>query len=480
VKILKINIGLGKRIYLSMFALVVISSLVIAIFTAYYFKNQNETYHLERLKRKERRVANSIKFFAVKFKIAENLDEVPREFYEKIEQLSFENEMELKIYDTKGGILLTVDKELRLSDSISSTILSKIYASPDEVFINKKNETSLETYSILTNNNSEHIGILHVPNYDFSTNKIEYEDFFKTLIKLYLALLLGASILAYFLSKTITKSLRIIGEKIKEVSINKKNKKITWRSKDEIGELVKKYNFMIDQLEQSAGLLAESERESAWREMAKQVAHEIKNPLTPMKLNVQFLEHSLKPNDSDFSEKMNKFSQKMITQIDALTEIANEFSSFAKMPTTSLQKIDLKAVIENATETFKNEIKVVFNSNEITEAIIKGDENQLIRVFNNLLKNALQSISKETVGVIQVKLWQENEFYHVEIKDNGKGIEPSEYDKIFTLNFTTKSTGSGLGLAMVKSIMKNHNGTVRFESKVGKGTSFFLRFLKED
>ena len=475
----KLNIGLSKRIYISMLALVIVSSLVIAIFTVYFFKNQNEKYHLARLERKERRVANSIKYFAVKYKIAENLNEVPREFYEKIEQLSFENEMELKIYDTKGVILLSINQELRLSDSISNSSLKTIFATPDKVYIEKKDENTLSTYSLLTNNNSENIGILHVPNYDFSINTIEFDKFFSTLIELYLALLVGASILAYFLSKTITKSLRIIGEKITTVSIHKKNKKIVWRSKDEIGELVNKYNLMIDQLEQSAGLLAESERESAWREMAKQVAHEIKNPLTPMKLNVQYLEQTLSPNDPEFKEKMNRFSQKMIIQIDALTEIANEFSSFAKMPTTSLKTTDLNAVIDNAVAIFDNEIKLVFSDNNISEALIKGDENQLVRVFNNLFKNSVQSIPKERVGVIQVILSEEENHYLVEIKDNGKGIDPSEYDKIFTLNFTTKSTGSGLGLAMVKSIIKNHNGTIRFESKVGKGTSFFLTIPKE-
>ena len=391
----RLNIGLSKRIYISMLALVVISSLVIGIFTVYFFKNQNEKYHLARLERKEKRVANSIKYFAVKYKIAENLNEVPREFYEKIEQLSFENEMELKIYDTKGTILLSIDQELRISDSIPSSILNTVINTPNKVYITKKDENTLLTYSLLTNNKSKNIGILHVPNYDFSINTIEFDKFFNTLLELYLALLIGASILAFFLSKTITKSLRIIGEKITGISIHKKNKKIVWRSKDEIGDLVNKYNLMIDELEQSASLLAESERESAWREMAKQVAHEIKNPLTPMKLNVQYLEQTLSPNDSEFKEKMSRFSQKMITQIDALTEIANEFSSFAKMPTTSLQKTDLKSVIDNAVAIFDNEIKLVFSDNNISEAFIKGDENQLVRVFNNLFKNSVQSIPKE-------------------------------------------------------------------------------------
>jgi len=477
-KKLNLGIGLSKRIYMSMLALVIISSLVIAMFTAIFFKNQNEKYHLDRLARKEKRVANSIKYFTDKYDIEKDLNSVPREFYEKIEELSRENEMELKIYNTGGSILLSLDQELNANDSIAREVLNEILSSTDSFYIVKLDETNLSTYSILKNKEGKNIGILNVPNYDFSTNSIEISKFYETLLELYVFLLIGAGIFAFFLSRNITSSLRLIGDKMKGVSFNKKNEKIVWKNKDEIGELVNRYNTMVDELEQSANLLAESERETAWREMAKQVAHEIKNPLTPMKLNVQYLEQSLKQDDPEFKEKMTRFSHKMVTQIDALTEIANEFSSFAKMPTTSLASTDLRAILKDAVGTFDKEIKVVKEVRGIDMAIIKGDENQLIRVFNNLLKNSSQAIPEDRVGVIQVLLTQDDSNYLIEIKDNGKGIDPSQYDKIFTPNFTTKSSGSGLGLAIVKNIMKNHGGSIRFESKVGVGTSFFLVFPK--
>ncbi len=477
-KKLNLGIGLSKRIYISMLTLVIISSLVIAMFTAIFFKNQNEKYHLERLARKEKRVANSIKYFTDKYDIEKDLNSVPREFYEKIEELSRENEMELKIYNTGGSILLSLDQELNANDSIAREVLNEILSSTDSFYIVKLDETNLSTYSILKNKEGKNIGILNVPNYDFSTNSIEISKFYETLLELYVFLLIGAGIFAFFLSRNITSSLRLIGDKMKGVSFNKKNEKIVWKNKDEIGELVNRYNTMVDELEQSANLLAESERETAWREMAKQVAHEIKNPLTPMKLNVQYLEQSLKQDDPEFKEKMTRFSHKMVTQIDALTEIANEFSSFAKMPTTSLASTDLRAILKDAVGTFDKEIKVVKEVRGIDTAIIKGDENQLIRVFNNLLKNSSQAIPEDRVGVIQVLLTQDDSNYLIEIKDNGKGIDPSQYDKIFTPNFTTKSSGSGLGLAIVKNIMKNHGGSIRFESKVGVGTSFFLVFPK--
>jgi signal transduction histidine kinase len=476
----KVNLGIGlsKRIYISMLALVIISSLVIAIFTVVFFKNQNEKYHLSRLERKENRVANSIKYFADKYELEENLNSISKEFFEKIDELSEVNEMKLKVYDTKGGILLNFKEELFSNDTLSKEILNNLYSSKEAFYIVKKSAQSLSTYSILKNKKGQNIGILNVPDYDFSTNSIEFSKFYRTLIELYIALLIGASVLAFFLSRNITGSLRLIGDKMKNVSFNKKNEKITWKNKDEIGELVNRYNTMVDELEESANLLAESERETAWREMAKQVAHEIKNPLTPMKLNVQYLEQSLKQDDPEFKEKMARFSQKMVTQIDALTEIANEFSSFAKMPSTSLTTTDLKKVIKDAVGTFDKQIKLVFDSSSLIEVTIKGDENQLIRVFNNLFKNSAQAIPKERGGVLQVTLQEDENTYWVEVKDNGKGIAPSQYENIFTPNFTTKSSGSGLGLAIVKNIIKNHGGSISFESKVGVGTSFFLQFPK--
>jgi methyl-accepting chemotaxis protein len=263
----KVNLGIGlsKRIYISMLALVIISSLVIAIFTVVFFKNQNEKYHLSRLERKENRVANSIKYFADKYELEENLNSISKEFFEKIDELSEVNEMKLKVYDTKGGILLNFKEELFSNDTLSKEILNNLYSSKEAFYIVKKSAQSLSTYSILKNKKGQNIGILNVPDYDFSTNSIEFSKFYRTLIELYIALLIGASVLAFFLSRNITGSLRLIGDKMKNVSFNKKNEKITWKNKDEIGELVNRYNTMVDELEESANLLAESERETAWR-----------------------------------------------------------------------------------------------------------------------------------------------------------------------------------------------------------------------
>lgn len=484
VGLFKINIGLSKRIYIAMVAIIVISSLAIGIFTIYFFKNQNEKYHIGRLERKEGQIAKSIQYFLAKNNIKGHLDEVPKVLYEKIEELHDINDIDINIYSTSGSILFAFAKASNseetpppLIQQLSEEVLSYINNINEDVFVEKINDHFYATYSVIKNKDGDNVGILNLPYHDFSSSSIEFKEFFKTMIEVYFFLLIGTSILAYFLSQNITRSLRTIGENMKNVSFGKKNDKLVWKSNDEIGELVNQYNNMIDELEESATLLAQSERESAWREMAKQVAHEIKNPLTPMKLNVQYLEQTLKPNSEDFEEKIKRFSEKMISQIDALTNIANAFSSFAKMPKTSLQKIDLSRILKLTQETFENEIKIVFNS-ALNETNIEGDENQLVRVFNNLIKNAVQAIPNEVVGVVIIALKETEDEYIIEIKDNGKGIAPDQYDKIFIPNFTTKSSGSGLGLAMVQSIMKNHHGKIWFTSEVNKGTSFFLSFPK--
>ncbi len=274
--------------------------------------------------------------------------------------------------------------------------------------------------------------------------------------------------------------MHIIADKMRDVSINKKNTPLEWEADDEIGMLVNEYNNMISELEKSAKKLAKNERELAWREMAKQVAHEIKNPLTPMKLSVQHLERALLPDDPNYKEKLARFSEKMVQQIDTLTSIANEFSNFAKMPKANMREIELIKIISRTIELFKEikNISISFYHKNIIEAFIFGDAEQLIRVFNNLIKNAIQAIPDEKEGVIEVLLTQNRDDYKLEIKDNGFGIPEELLQKIFVPNFTTKSTGTGLGLAMVKQIVETHNGEVYFETKIDIGTSFFVLFKK--
>jgi len=285
-------------------------------------------------------------------------------------------------------------------------------------------------------------------------------------------------ILAVFLANQITSPLTFIQDSIKKTKLGQKNQPIGWSRHDEIGSLIKEYNKMIAALEESAVKLARSERESAWREMAKQVAHEIKNPLTPLKLGVQLLEKSWKEKDPNFENKFERFSKSFIEQIDSLSTIASEFSNFAKMPDTKLEKLQLLPIIGQARDVFRNtqdaEIYILNNTN--TDVVVLGDKDQVLRTFNNLFKNAIEAADIDTVCIIKVNISNNQERVFIEVEDNGKGIDSSLQDKIFVPNFTTKSSGTGLGLAFVKQAVENAGGTVEFKSFGEVGTTFYLSF----
>jgi len=469
-----------------MLAIIILSLLIIGATTILFFDNQNEKYHVERLKRKEHTVATSLQYFLKEVEIDEHMDFVRRDFEYKVKEIADVNNVEINIFNTKGQVLISsVDKnnnEDFYNLTIDSAILSELERTKKRQ-VEDLGDEYISTYSYVLNNKGQEIAIVNIPyNLGKSPNKDDLAPFLTTLIEIYIFLLIGASLLAYFLSNYITKSLRVIADKLKVVGFSKKNQAIQWDSDDEIGALVKEYNSMIEELESSATKLAKSERESAWREMAKQVAHEIKNPLTPMRLSVQHLERALDKDDPDFQEKLSKFTSKMIQQIDTLTSIANEFSNFAKMPKANITKLNINDVLKSTCELFgeTENVNIIFEGKEDNFAFVSGDKEQLNRVFSNLIKNAIQAIPDGKHGQVKVELVPKGNSYLIVIKDNGSGIPSELEDKIFSPNFTTKSTGAGLGLAMVKQIIDNHKGEIYFETVINEGTTFFIELPKEN
>ena len=233
---------------------------------------------------------------------------------------------------------------------------------------------------------------------------------------------------------------------------------------------------MLEKVEDSAAQLARSERDAAWREMAKQVAHEIKNPLTPMKLRVQHLQRSWEDDAPNLEERLKQTGQTLIEQIDSLAHIASEFSNFAKMPRAQRVEVDLVAILEQSSDLFADNGNVTVTLHNMVQgpAHVMADREQMKRVFTNLIKNAVQAMVEDHPGTIDITLTRKGDHYHVAVADNGKGIAPDDYDRIFVPNFTTKSRGMGLGLAMVKNIVTSSGGHIGFESEQGKGTLFTL------
>jgi len=304
----------------------------------------------------------------------------------------------------------------------------------------------------------------------------EISNLVVTLINFTLLLLMLMMWIAVFLSERITSPLNLLQQAMASVKYGKKNKPIDYGSRDEVGELVKQYNRMIDELEDSANKLARSEREMAWREMARQIAHEIKNPLTPMKLNVQQLFKWWNDKAPDFEGKLSTFTDNQIEYIDNLSNIATAFSYFARLPDADPAEVNVVSQLKTTLEMFGNaeNVSVTLDSGNISKAMVMADKEHLNGIFSNLLKNALQAIPSGRKGIINVKLEASLDKVQVRFTDNGTGIPEELKPRMFTPNFTTKSSGMGLGLSIAKRYTETAGGTIWFESDPGNGTSFIV------
>ena len=335
----------------------------------------------------------------------------------------------------------------------------------------------LSAYIPFRNYDNEIIAYLNLP-YFARQNEFteEISNFVIAFSNIFLALILFAVVVGIFISRQLTRPLATIQDKIKAMDIKKKAEKIVYTRNDELGGLIREYNRKVDELSESANKLAQSEREMAWREMAKQIAHEIKNPLTPMKLSVQYLERAYDLKDENWETTYRKVSKTLIEQIDILSGIASEFSNFAKMPASKKEIISLTDIIQTSVQLFENAEDVDFDVNiEIkSNGMINADKEQMLRVFNNLIKNSVQAIPDDRRGKIKITIIELDKSYIVKVEDNGSGIPENMISKIFQPNFTTKSAGMGLGLSMVKSMLISNNATIHFNTEVGVGTEFVI------
>ena len=325
------------------------------------------------------------------------------------------------------------------------------------------------------------MGYLNIPYFAKQTDlENEISTLLVTLINIYVFLTVISLLVTLFIANRITGPLQMLQLKLANITLGKKNEPIEWNNNDEIGNLIIEYNRMILELGESAERLAKSERESAWREMAKQVAHEIKNPLTPLRLNAQLIQRAYDEKSPQFDEKFKKFTNMLIEQVDTLSQIASEFSNFAVMPKPKLFPVKLSEVIQNAVTLFRTTTssEIIFN-NHTQNDWIEADKEQLLRVFNNLIKNALQAIADEQNGHVIINLHEEDKQLLVQVIDNGIGMNEEQKKMIFVPNFTTKTGGMGLGLAMVKNILETMQVSISFTSVEHEGTTFEMRFPRQ-
>ncbi|CAM3408257.1 sensor histidine kinase [Zobellia roscoffensis] len=465
-----------------MILLVVIASILIAGVTVYQYKEQSEDYHSDRLERKEEQVKQSVEYVLKKTTYPVTTKNLGLIFNEEIYEIANVQNQRLNIYDLEGQLIKSSRAKFEvdsIANCLSPSILSLLETSPTKRFVDQKalaGDNYKASYTYINDKRFKPIGILNLPYYeDDSFNNMELREFLMRLGGVYFLMLLIAIGLAYFISTYITRSLQTISDMLDRTDLRKSNQKILIDNpSEEIEKLVSSYNAMIDELEHSAVKLARSEREQAWREMAKQVAHEIKNPLTPMRLTVQSFERKFDSQDPNIDTKIAEFSKTLIQQIDTMSSIASAFSNFAEMPAQQNETLNIVEIVRLALDIF-NEDYIHFISEE-EEIITKLDRTQLIRVVTNLVKNAIQAIPEVDEPHIVVSVSSDSDFAKICVADNGIGIEEGFKEKIFEPKFTTKSSGMGLGLGMVKNIVETYKGHISFTSKPGKGTVFSVKF----
>ena len=479
---LNFNLGettsLKNKIQFSTIMLTLMSFVIIAIISVLFLRNNWVDYHDNRLKRKVRSVQRDSEEW-LRY-MNNSIDSIKT----RVPRLAVTHSIDVNLFNLKGELINASQEDIYsrgiLPPRMNANAFFEFKTSPYKDFYQIDEKISAEVYTTafvpLKDENGARLAYISVPYYSKQGSlEDEISDFMGNLLNVYVFLLLLAGIISVSMANSITKPLTAIGEKLQEVKLGKPNTPLDWETKDEVGTLISEYNKMIKKLDDSANLLAKSEREGAWREMAKQVAHEIKNPLTPMKLSIQYLKHAFQSNPDNIEPLMQRVSNTLIEQIDNLAHIANEFSNFAKMPRANNEEFVVNDLVESVHDLFKEvkdaEVSLILPPKNYT---VFADRKQLMRVLNNLIKNAVEAIPEEKDGAIEVSLYEQDAMAIIKVSDNGVGIPEEMKKKVFVPNFTTKNSGTGLGLAISKNIIESVNGKIYYETEPNKGTDFFV------
>ena len=480
-----LNIGFQSRLQISMVAILLFSFFTIGVASLYYLYYLNDEKNKNVLMEKAHSVLIELEHKLQGIdKNSEDQSEYVESLLIKFSQVFF---TDINLFDLNGKLLASSRPQLYDSELLSrrmepnafynlGVIKNSSFMLNEQIGLQKFYSVYIPFRSV----DNQIVAYLNLP-YFAKQNDLEEEisGFLVAYLNIYMFLVLLTLALTILISNYLSKPLKILKEKIHRVRLEATNEKIVWNKEDEIGALIHEYNRMVEELAESAEKLARSQRESAWREMAQQIAHEIKNPLTPMKLNIQYLEKAWKEGGEDFDKRLRRITQNLTEQIDSLSDIASQFSNFAALDQVNAEAIPLKAILTSTIDLFSGHKHIHFDTQLPEEEIfILADRNQFLRILNNLLKNAIQSMTEKTSGKISLKLFTHFETVVIQISDNGCGIPNAEKPHVFEPRFTTKTAGMGLGLALVKKMTENAGGTIRFESEENIGTSFILQFPK--
>lgn len=479
--------SLSSKIEHTVEGLLIVSFILIGIFGVIFIKSRNDRqqrYFLE-----EKMQAIAAEFTAV-YKDYSQIGTYEKEgVVSMLTTLANVHSTDINIYDVQGNLYASSRPEIfnyrLVTEKLSPSAYNYLVCKNHSTISTREsvgNLSFISSYKSITNTQNHIIGFLNLPNFNKQDSLTQqFAGLIMAILNLLVIILFFATAISMFIAKRITDPLVVLQNKMKHVQVGSDNEKIDTNVPEELVGLVGNYNHMLEQLSDSAENLAKAERESAWREMARQIAHEIKNPLTPMKLSIQLLNRSWDEKDEKFEMRLKSISKTVIEQIDSLAETATSFSDFAKLSKVTLEPFAINDILLNCVTLFGQEDNVTITADIPEEPIIVvADKEKSMRLFNNILKNAIQAIPSEREGRVSVQLTQENQYAVVAVHDNGRGISEEARQHIFELHFTTKSTGSGFGLAICKTIVDSCHGFIWFESVPEEGTTFFVKLPMQE
>lgn len=484
-----VKLSIRTKVQTTIIFAVVFSFLSLGIATILFFISRYRAENAEKLSNTVNSIAKDVESVFYEQRMFDEMDMIYDSIFlqtqaARISEIATEHNVDLNIYDNTGRLQLSaqplmVEKGL-LSESMNPVAFYQLSKLNKIQFIQEERIGSMKYISgyIPLRDKGGVFAYLNAPYFATQTElNQQISTFLVALININAFIFLIAGLLVLLISNTITKSFSLITEKIRNVNLGQHNDVIEWNKDDEIGMLVKEYNKMVQKLEVSAAMLAKSEREGAWREMARQVAHEIKNPLTPMKLSIQYLQRAIANDSPDVKNLSKNVANTLVEQIDHLANIASDFAAFAHIGKGNNEKFSLSEVLQSVTGLYMSnpECHIYFERQE-KPYLVDADKTQINRLFTNLVQNAVQAIPEGREGHVVISMKDDGENgVIVEVIDNGHGIPVEVQPKIFVPNFTTKSSGTGLGLAMCKNIVEQARGEIWFKTSPGIGTTFFVK-----
>jgi two-component system, NtrC family, nitrogen regulation sensor histidine kinase NtrY len=462
--------------------------LVIGVSTIFFLINRYNRNNQDRLSASLKvisgEISNRLLSFQAATRVSNPVKQMPRDdLYKIINSVAEIHNAEINLYDVNGSLIVSSNPFIytkgMLSDQMNPLAFYYMNHLNSIEFFNQEKLGGISFQSIYcpvrlgTGSSSAYINIPSFNTEDELNDEIS--KFLITIINLNVFIFLIAGTIAVFLTNRITTSFSLISEKMRQVNLSKTNEEIEWKKNDEIGGLIREYNKMVAKLVESASALAKSEREGAWREMARQVAHEIKNPLTPMKLSIQYLQKANNSGAPNVKELTANVAKTLVEQIDHLSKIASDFSQFAHIGNPKNEVLDLHEMLHSLTSLYETMENVELTWEPVPEKIlIFADKTQINRLFTNLLQNATEACHDQEICRIDITEEIKESQVLIRIRDNGEGIPEQMRSKIFIPNFTTKSSGTGLGLAMSKTIVEQAKGKIWFETAEEEGTTFFV------